>query len=80
MVRLLDWRRVTCELREKTTTLSQSPKLLVISNKYMIPIVLFNYVRTFWLFTSYSCFQLFCGVAVGTYCVVFIMVTFSSSG
>ena len=35
------------------------------SNKYMIPIVFFNYVVTFWLFISYSRFQLFWGVAVG---------------
>ena len=35
------------------------------SNKYTIPIVFSNYVVTFWLFMSYSRFQLFWGVAVG---------------
>ena len=48
------------------------------SNKYVI--VFSNYVVTFWLFMSYSRFQLFWGVAVGiSYGNSRILIGFNSS-
>ena len=51
--------------QERLILTQERATLTTTQGKYIIPIVLFNCVVTFWLFVSYSRFQLFWGVAVG---------------